>query len=252
MNTSKKNKLKKRKNKTIRNSSNIFIVGISGASGCGKSYFTKLLKDHIAKYNIQPSEIKIISCDSYYKTFTESDGTPRKIDSKTTDVYEKTPAYLKYNWDHPDAVDLKLLEQHLKQLKNGEDISVPSFDFNSSTQTQNSRHIIHAATVKVVIVEGLFTFYLESLRKMFDLKLFVSSDMEVCLVRRLIRDFKNRGSDYDRTITQYIDNVKPAYISYIEPTKTFADFTINNSYNSKYTTSMNVVTEYIVSKIKKR
>jgi uridine kinase len=245
-----KNKTRHKKKKLAK--SRIFFIGIAGASGCGKSYFTKLLKDRLVKNGISAAAIQVISCDSYYKTFLNNDGTPRQLESKETNTYVKTPEYIKYNWDHPDAVDLPLLETHLKSLENGEDVVVPEFDFNSSIQTPDSRRRIYAAKVKIVIVEGLFTFYLESLRRLFDLRLFISSDMEVCLVRRLLRDREKRDSDYDRTINQYIDHVKPAFCAFIEPTRIFAEFTIHNSYNSKYTTSMNIVCEYVISKVKNR
>jgi uridine kinase len=246
MDKSRKRKRRNPKNRTSRDRSNVFIVGVSGASGCGKSYFVKLLKTRLIKNKVPAKNIQVISCDDYYKTFFEKDGMPRKADS---DTYEKTPEYLKYNWDTPDAVDLEMLENHLRELKRGENVMIPEFNFNSSIQTLKTRKVVDASKVKVIIVEGLFTFYLESLRQLFDLKLFISSDMEVCLVRRLLRDFEKRGSDYNRTIKQYLENVKPAYYAYIEPTKAFADFTINNSYDSKYTTSIDIVCEHIQSRM---
>jgi len=231
----------------MRSKDRIFFIGIAGPSGCGKTFFANLLRERLVSSKIPASSVKLISCDNYYKTFYNSDGTTRKLVSKNT--YEQTPDYLKYNWDRPDAVDLPLLENNLASLKKGEDIVIPEFDFMSSVQTINPKNVIRASKLKIVIVEGLFTLYLESLRNLFDLRLYIDAAHEVCLVQRLIRDFEKRDADYDRTIHQYIDNVKPATCAYIEPTRVHANFTIHNLYKSDYKNSMSMICEYIGFKV---
>lgn len=242
-------RLKKKKRRTMRSKHRIFFIGIAGPSGCGKTFFANLLRERLISSKISASSIKLISCDNYYKTFYNSDGTTRQEVSKN--VYEKTPDYLKYNWDRPDAVDLPLLEKHLISLKNGDDIAIPEFDFVSSVQTTNQKNVVRASKLKIVIVEGLFTLYLESLRNLFDLRLYIDADHEVCLVQRLIRDFEKRNADYDQTVHKYIDNVKPAICAYIEPTRVHANFTIHNLYKSDYKNSMSMICEYIMFKVSK-
>ena len=242
-------KRKQKNRRTMRSKPRVFIIGVAGPSGCGKTFFANLLKERLISNKIPSSAVKMISCDNYYKTFYNSDGTTRKQVSKNE--YEKTPDYLKYNWDHPDAVDLPLLEKHLISLKNGEDIVIPEFDYLTSVQTTNPKNLTRASKLKIIIVEGLFTLYLESLRNIFDLRLYIDADHEVCLVQRLIRDFEKRDADYDRTVHQYIDNVKPATCAYIEPTRVHANFTIHNLYKSDYKNSMSMICEYIMFKVSK-
>jgi uridine kinase len=208
----------------------IFFIGIAGASGCGKTYFSELLK---AKFQGAASsvEVEIISCDNYYKPY------PGLV---------KAP--VDFNWDLPESMDLALLHTHLDSLKRGETIKVPEFDYLTS-QRVGDKQTIDGSKVKIVIVEGLFVFVDQSLRDLFDLKIFAWLEPDICLARRLVRDFKERGKNYDETIEQYQKQVKPAYVNFIEPTKKFADLIISTSEYTNTSISIDVIKSYINEKV---
>lgn len=207
---------------------NIFLIGVAGASGCGKTYFAELLKSNIAASG--GGSIEVISCDNYYKPYAGGKAPPD------------------YNWDVPESIDLALIETHLSTLKSGGTISVPEFDFKTSQRVAGHEKTIDGAAVKIVIVEGLFVFFEEPLRKMFDLKIFTWLEPDICLARRLVRDFKERGKNYEETIEQYQKQVKPAYVNFIEPTKKFADLIISTSEYTNTSISVDVIKTYIRDK----
>jgi uridine kinase len=207
----------------------IFFIGIAGASGCGKTYFSELLKTKIQ--GTTAVEVEIISCDNYYKPY------PGGV---------KAPA--DFNWDLPESMDLALLHKHLEDLKRGETIKVPEFDFLTS-QRVGDKQTIDGTKVKIVIVEGLFVFVDQTLRELFDLKIFAWLEPDICLARRLVRDFKERGKDYEETIEQYQKQVKPSYVNFIEPTKKFADLIISTSEYTNTSISIDVIKSYINEKV---
>ena len=202
----------------------LFIVGIAGASGCGKTYFANLLKSKLAL-----DSIEIISCDNYYKPYSGLNADD-------------------FNWDVPEALDLALLEDHIRLLKAGSSIKVPKYDFITSQRTLEHGKIIDGST-KLIIVEGLFIFFEPSLRQLFDLKLFAWLEPDICLARRLIRDFKERGKSYEHTIHQYQTQVKPAYVNFIEPTKKYADLIISTSEYTNTSISLDVINSYVKEKL---
>jgi len=205
----------------------IFFIGIAGASGCGKTYFSELLR---TKLQLVSTDVEIISCDNYYKPY------PGQV---------KAPP--DFNWDLPESMDLELLHTHLDSLKRGETIKVPEFDFLTS-QRIGDKQAIDGSKVKIVIVEGLFVFAEMALRELFDLKIFAWLEPDICLARRLVRDFKERGKDYEETIEQYQKQVKPAYVNFIEPTKKFADLIISTSEYTNTSISIDVIKSYINDK----
>jgi uridine kinase len=206
----------------------IFFIGIAGASGCGKTYFSELLKTKIQ--GSSAIDIEIISCDNYYKPY------PGHV---------KAPG--DFNWDLPESMDLALLHTHLDSLKRSETIKVPEFDFKTS-QRLEEKQTIDGSKVKIIIVEGLFVFVEQALRELFDLKIFAWLEPDICLARRLVRDFKERGKNYDETIEQYQRQVKPAYVNFIEPTKKFADLIISTSEYTNTSISIDVIKSYINEK----
>lgn len=203
--------------------SNVFIIGIAGASGCGKTYFADLLKKKMAS-----TTVEIISCDNYYKPYPGGVKAPDD-----------------FNWDVPEVMELDLLERHLLALKSGGTISVPKYDFLTSQRFQEPEKTVDGSTVRLVIVEGLFVLMIESLRRLFDLKLFTWLDSDICLARRLVRDVKERGYSYEHTIHQYQTQVKPTYVNFIEPTKKYADLIVSSSEYTDSSVGLEVICSFI-------
>ena len=206
--------------------SDVFIIGIAGASGCGKTYFANMLKEKVGSSGVE--SIEIISCDNYYKPYPGGVKAPDD-----------------FNWDVPEVLELELLEQHLRDLKNGLMINVPKYDFLTSQRFVEPDKVVDGSKVKVVIVEGLFVLMIESLRSLFNLKLFTWLDADICLARRLVRDVKERGYSYEHTIHQYQTQVKPTYVNFIEPTKKYADLIISSSEYTDNKVGLDVICSYV-------
>jgi len=206
--------------------SDVFIIGIAGASGCGKTYFADMLKKQMC--TLDSSDITIISCDNYYKPYPGGVKAPDD-----------------FNWDVPEVLELDLLEKQLRDLKAGLSINVPKYDFLTSQRFAEPDKVVDGSKVKVVIVEGLFVLMIESLRRLFNLKLFTWLDADICLARRLVRDVKERGYSYEHTIHQYQTQVKPTYVNFIEPTKKYADLIISSSEYTDNKVGLEVICLYV-------
>lgn len=178
------------------------LIGIAGGTGSGKSTVVNEI------YNALPKEsIAKIEQDSYYK-------------DQSSLSYEER---IKTNYDHPDAFDTELLISHLEDLINGKSIEKPVYDFEKYNRA--------SATVKVdakdiIIVEGLMILLEPKIREMLDIKLFVDTDADVRITRRLQRDIKERGRTIDSVIDQYLNVVRPMHLQFVEPTKRYADLII--------------------------
>jgi uridine kinase len=177
----------------------IFLIGIAGGSGSGKTTFAKKVMKAI-----KSTDSSLLHMDSYYLP--------------TVPVAEG-----KANFDHPDAFDWRLLRQHLGELKNGRAIHSPVYDFNSSTRTLETEMI---GPCQVVLFEGIFTLYDQEIREMLDIKCFLHVDSDIRFTRRLHRDVKERGRSLESVISQYYDTVRPMYQRYLDPQKQYADFTV--------------------------
>lgn len=178
---------------------NIFLIGIAGGSGSGKTTFA-----HKVMKNIDHAESSLLHMDSYYLPSVP------KINGKV-------------NFDHPDAFDWALLRQHLSDLKKGLSIKCPIYDFSSSTRTYEHEII---GPCKVVLFEGIFSLYDLEIRKLLDIKCFLHVDSDIRFTRRLHRDVKERGRSLESVIAQYYDTVRPMYQKYLDPQKQYADFTV--------------------------
>ncbi len=208
---------------------NKYIIGIAGASGCGKTYFSNYIKTQLEK----DFSVEIISCDDYYKNYSEKTNAEGKW---ITPVENNDPDY---NWDTPDALDLNLLKESLKSFKNGEDIEIPDYDFKECHRKPKPKNTI-SSSVQVIIVEGLYVLYDEELLSEFNLKIFIESDAEICLARRVFRDIgegrsvdvnasnETKNKHFINLINVYKKNIRPSYVQYIEPTKKNADLIINS------------------------
>lgn len=179
----------------------MMIVGVAGGTGSGKTTFAKALS------KLVPTQAVIITQDSYYASFSELSFEER----------------VKINYDHPDSFEDSLLIEHLKALRRGESIEVPVYDFAAYTRSQD---VIKVEPVPIVIVEGILVLANPELRRLFDLKIFVDNDPDVRVLRRLIRDVKERGRTLDSVQTQYLKTVKPMHEAYVEPSKKYADLIV--------------------------
>lgn len=185
---------------------NCIMIGIAGGTGSGKSTFTNRIKDRFG------DDVTVIYHDNYY----------RRRDDMT---YEERT---KVNYDHPDSLETDLLIEHLKMLKEGQSIECPIYDFTQHNRS-NKNYTIHPS--KIFLIEGILIFSDERLRDLFDIKIYVEADADERILRRVVRDVKERGRDIDNIMEQYLTTVKPMHALYVEPTKTTADIIINSGMN---------------------
>ena len=219
-------------NKKIDNIVKIFIIGISGSSGSGKTYLAERIKDAIIKKGIP--EIEIISCDNYYKDENK----------------DKNNLVELINRDIPEALDLQLLEHHLLELQKGKMVEIPKYNFDTAKREIMSEKVINGYLIKILIVEGLFVLHDENIRKLLNLKLFTLLDPDICLARRINRDIKIRNKSYEDILLKYQKFVKPSYVSIIEPSKKFADLIISTSEYCDTKIYLDVIINYVQTKIK--
>ena len=183
-----------------------FIIGIAGGTGSGKSTFTNRLKD------IFQDQVTVLYYDNYYKAHHELSFEERK----------------KINYDHPSAFETELLLKHLKALKEGKEIKCPVYDYSKHNR---SEEVVVVKPSKIILLEGILVLADERLRDMMDVKVFVEADADERILRRVLRDVKERGRDIQNIVDQYLDTVKPMHYLYVEPTKMYADIVINSGMN---------------------
>lgn len=178
------------------------IIGIAGGAGSGKSTISEKLKSINGENKVQ-----IIEQNSFVKDFSSMNFDERK----------------KLNFEHPDSFDFDYLVRILKDLALGNDVSIPSFDFVTLERTDNFQTI---TPKDIIIVEGSLILYEKKLRDLFDIKVFIDTDSDIRLIRRIIRDTKEKSMPLEKIILEYISVVKPTNINFVEPTKRFADIII--------------------------
>lgn len=178
------------------------VIGVAGGSGSGKTSVTKSIYDRFHGHSIL-----MIEQDYYYK------------DQSHLPFEER----LKTNYDHPLAFDNDLLITHLQQLLTYEAIEKPVYDYSLHTR---SDEIILVEPKDVIILEGILVLEDERLRNLMDIKLYVDTDADLRIIRRLLRDIKERGRSMDSVIEQYVSVVRPMHNQFIEPTKRYADVII--------------------------
>ena len=180
---------------------NTILIGIAGGTGSGKTTLTRHLKEHFGK------DVTVIGHDSYYK---------RQVGR----TYEERA---KVNYDHPNAFDTDLLIRHLQELKAGRSIQCPVYSFVEHNRTDQTVEIQPA---KVIIVEGILIFENQELRDLMDIRIFVDSDADIRLCRRIKRDVEKRGRSLESVLTQYQQTVKPMHERYVEPSKKYAHLVV--------------------------
>jgi len=179
----------------------ILVIGIAGGSGSGK---TTLLKNIIQTFG---PAITVLSHDNYYKRHDEM-------------TYEER---CKLNYDEPAALETDLMVRQLEQLRRGEEILCPVYDF---TVHNRSDETILIKPERVIIVEGILIFENKALRDLMDIKIFVDTDADIRICRRIKRDVNKRGRSLESVILQYQETVKPMHEKYVEPSKKYADIVV--------------------------
>ena len=153
-------------------------------------------------------------------TPSPSSDTTAIISGRTARPYEERS---KVNYDHPDAFETSLLVEHLKALKAGRSIQCPVYSYVDHNRTDET---VEVFPTKVIIVEGILIFQDPTLRDMFDIKIFVETDADVRILRRALRDIRDRGRTLESVITQYLTTVKPMHEQYVEPSRKYADIIV--------------------------
>lgn len=185
---------------------NLTIIAVVGASASGKSLFAQTIYNELVN-ELGADSMTIIKEDSYYRS---QDHLP----------YEER---LNTNYDHPKAFEHELLAQHLFDLSEGKSINVPIYDYKVHTRSAEVETVNPA---KVVLVEGILLLTDKTLRKRFDINIFMDTPLDICLIRRIKRDLEERGRDLESVTSQYQATVRPMYYKYIEPSREHADIVI--------------------------
>lgn len=182
--------------------SEVIIIGIAGGTGSGKTTIARKLKE-----SFQDKQVQILAQDSYYKDQSDMPFEER----------------LKTNYDHPDAYDNDLLIDHIKKLMNGQAVDQPVYSFTDRTRSKETKRVEPA---DVLIIEGILALHDERLRKLMKAKIYVQTDPDIRLIRRINRDMRERGRSYNEIIEQYRSSVRPMHLLYTKPTKSYADIII--------------------------
>ena len=178
------------------------IIGISGPSASGKSLLANTIVNELGS-----KQVVVISEDAYYK------------DNSHLPLSERE----KINYDHPHAFDHALLCEHLKQLRQGHTVNIPIYSHSKHIRLEETRHIGHHA---IIILEGILLFADKALREIMDTRIFMSTPLDICLIRRLKRDVVERHRSFESVIHQYETTVRPMYLQFIEPSSRYADIIV--------------------------
>ena len=177
------------------------IIGIAGGTGSVKTTLTEKLKAEFGE------DVSVLYHDNYYKSHSEM-------------PYEERT---KLNYDHPDAFETDLMIRDIQALRRGETVRCPVYDY---TIHDRSGETVEVRPTKVIIVEGILIFENQALRDLMDIKIFVDTDADVRILRRIMRDVKKRGRSLDSVVKQYLTTVKPMHEQFVEPSKRYADIVV--------------------------
>ena len=197
------------------------FIGIAGGTGSGKTTLADRLVDSFGR-----DEVSIIRHDNYYKRHDEM-------------TYEER---CKLNYDHPDAFDNDLLREHLLQLKEGKTIEVPVYDYTIHNRSNEVEKVVSAP---VIVLEGILIFQEPMISELMDIKVFVDTDADVRILRRIQRDVEERGRSLQSVISQYLTTVKPMHEQFVEPSKRKADIIIPEGGENK------VALDMLIQRVKK-
>lgn len=184
------------------------IIGIAGGSGSGKTTLAVAIYEKLGHDNVT-----YISHDSYYRDISHLSFEERA----------------KQNFDHPNSLETSLLVEHIKQLRDGHSIGVPSYDYSTHSRKVG---VTEALARPVILIEGILIFSDPELLKLMDIKVFVDTEDDIRLIRRIERDTQERGRDVPGVIAQYLATVRPMHIEFVEPSKRNADIIVPVGLNS--------------------
>ena len=179
-----------------------FLIGLAGGTGSGKTTVANAIAKRVGE-----ERIAILSHDAYYRDFVD---LPK-------DILDRQ------NFDHPDSLESELLVRHLKALKQGMVVETPIYDFKVHRRAAESRRV---EPRKVILVDGILIFAEPELRRLFDVRIYVDTDADIRLIRRLKRDIAERGRSVESVVTQYETTVRPMHMEFVEPSKRYADLII--------------------------
>ncbi|XP_017009245.1 uridine-cytidine kinase isoform X1 [Drosophila takahashii] len=189
-----------------------FLIGVAGGTASGKSTVCKKIMEQLGQAEMDHTQRQVVSIsqDSFYRELTPA---------------EKAKAQKGlFNFDHPDAFNEELMFSTLQNILKGHKVEIPSYDYRTNSLDFENTLVIYPADV--VLFEGILVFYFPKIRDLFHMKLFVDTDSDTRLARRVPRDINERGRDLDAVLTQYMTFVKPAFEEFCSPTKKFADVII--------------------------
>jgi len=195
------------------------VVGIAGGTGSGKTTVAKTIAT-----SLPPGGVAMIEFDAYYRDRPEMSFDERGL----------------LNFDHPESLEIELLVDHLGALRAGAGVDVPIYDFKTHRRLPESRRVESA---KVVIVEGILVFVDARVRERLDMKIFVDTDSDLRVFRRIRRDMEQRGRTFESIRDQYYKTVRPMHLQFVEPSKRWADLIIPEGGNNK------VALDLIISKL---
>ena len=202
---------------------NPLIIGVAGGSGSGKTTVVNRLVDRIGEENLV-----LIQHDSYYR------------DLKHLPFEERT----KRNFDHPSALETELMVRHLNALIEGYSVKMPIYNFSKHVRSDETYEIVPR---KVILIDGILIFYEKELRDLMDIKIFVDTDDDIRLLRRLRRDIQERERTLDSVLSQYERFVRPMHLEFVEPTKRYADIII--PHGGENTVALDMVDSLIKGKL---
>ncbi len=178
------------------------IIGIAGGSGSGKSTVARSIAE-----SLHGAQVAFIDMDAYYRDHQELTLDQRRA----------------LNWDHPDAFDLDLLAAHLTQLAAGQAVDKPVYDFTAHLR---SKETVRIEPADVIVIDGILLLVDEAVRARCDVKVFVDTDADTRLIRRIRRDLAERGRPLEEILDQYLSTVQPMHLQFVEPSKRYADLII--------------------------
>ena len=198
------------------------VLGIAGGSGSGKTTVARRIASAL-----KDTSVAFIDMDAYYRNFTDLSADERKH----------------VNWDHPDAFDLDLFVDQVSSLAEGRAIDKPAYDFVTHSRRPERERVMPA---EVLVIDGILLFAERRVRDLCDIKVYVDTDADIRLIRRIERDLITRGRPLEEVLTQYLTTVRPMHLEFVEPSKRWADVIVPQGGHNV------VATEMIVAKCQQR
>lgn len=202
----------------------MYIIGIAGGTGSGKTTVVRKIMEALENENVA-----VIPQDSYYNDNTLIPMEERK----------------KINYDHPSAFDWDLLREQIEQLRAGQTIEQPTYDYITSNRMKET---VHVEPCEVIIIEGIMALYKKEMRDLMDLKIYVDADTDVRLIRNIQRDTVERGRTTQMVIDRYLEVLKPMHEEFIEPTKRYADLIIPQGGSNQQ--AIDIMRTYIIHRLR--